>query len=102
VAASSSLIDALREIAEVHQATPAQVALAWVIRRPNVIAIVGARSVSQLEQNAAAADLVISDAEDGRLTAISDAIRLPPRRPTSGQRFRAAARWVGKRTTRPR
>ena len=35
------LLDALREIAAAHDATPAQVALAWVIRRPNVVAIPG-------------------------------------------------------------
>ena len=44
------LLDALREIAAAHGATPAQVALAWVIRRPNVVAIPGASSVAQLEK----------------------------------------------------
>ena len=66
-------IDALRAIADARGATPAQVALAWVIRRPNVVAIPGASSVSQLEQNAAAADLELDDEDDGRLTAASDA-----------------------------
>jgi aryl-alcohol dehydrogenase-like predicted oxidoreductase len=73
------LLTALREIAASHGATPAQVALAWVIRRPNVVAIPGASSVEQLEANVAAADLELSDAEDARLTAESDAFA-----PTTG------------------
>lgn len=66
------LLDALREIAAAHDAKPAQVALAWVIRRPNVVAIPGASNVGQLESNAAAADLELTDEEDQRLTAASD------------------------------
>jgi aryl-alcohol dehydrogenase-like predicted oxidoreductase len=66
------LLDALREIAAAHDAKPAQVALAWVIRHPNVVAIPGASSVGQLESNAAAADLELSDDELQRLTAASD------------------------------
>lgn len=67
------LLTALREIALAHHATPAQVALAWVIRRPNVVAIPGASSVAQLEANAAAADLELTDDDDHRLTKASDA-----------------------------
>jgi aryl-alcohol dehydrogenase-like predicted oxidoreductase len=66
------LLDALREIAAAHDAKPAQVALAWVIRRPNVVAIPGASNVGQLESNAAAADIELTDDEDARLTAASD------------------------------
>jgi aryl-alcohol dehydrogenase-like predicted oxidoreductase len=66
------LLAALREIATSHDATAAQVALAWVIRRPNVVAIPGASKVSQLESNAAAADLDLTDDEDARLTEASD------------------------------
>jgi aryl-alcohol dehydrogenase-like predicted oxidoreductase len=73
--AATPLLDALRGIAAAHGATPAQVALAWVIRRPNVVAIPGASSVAQLEQNAAAADLDLDDEEDAQLTAASDAFR---------------------------
>jgi aryl-alcohol dehydrogenase-like predicted oxidoreductase len=66
------LLTALKDIAVAHSATPAQVALAWVIRRPNVVAIPGASTVAQLEANAAAADLDLSDDEDHRLTEASD------------------------------
>jgi aryl-alcohol dehydrogenase-like predicted oxidoreductase len=62
------LIAALGEVAARHQATPAQVALAWLIRKPNVVVIPGASSVQQLEQNAGAADVDLSDDEDARLS----------------------------------
>ena len=67
------LFTALREVAAAHDATPSQVALAWVLRRPNVVAIPGASSVAQLEANVAAADLELTDDDDHRLTAASDA-----------------------------
>ena len=72
------LLSALRDIAKAHDATPAQVSLAWLVRRPNVIAIPGASSVAQLEANVAAADLELSDEDDARLTEASDAFS--PRR----------------------
>ena len=61
------------EIAAAHAATAAQVALAWVISHPNTIAIPGARTAEQLEENAAAADLVLDEDELARLTALSGA-----------------------------
>jgi aryl-alcohol dehydrogenase-like predicted oxidoreductase len=66
------LFDTLRDVAKSHDATPAQVALACVIRRPNVVAIPGASSVAQLEKNVEAADLELTDDEDHALTSASD------------------------------
>lgn len=63
------------EIATAHGATPAQVALAWVLSHPNTIAIPGARTLEQLEANAAAVDLVLPDDELERLTVLSMAFR---------------------------
>jgi aryl-alcohol dehydrogenase-like predicted oxidoreductase len=65
------LIAALREIGSLHGATPAQVSLAWLIRKPNVVAIPGASSVRQLEENAAASDVALSDEESARLDTLS-------------------------------
>jgi len=64
------LITALREIGSNHGATAAQVALAWLLRKPNVVVIPGASSVEQVEHNAAAADVKLSDDEANRLTGI--------------------------------
>jgi aryl-alcohol dehydrogenase-like predicted oxidoreductase len=72
---AGELLTALRDVAKSHDATPAQVALAWVVRRPNVVAIPGASSVEQLESNAAAADLDLSDDEDRELTATAEAFQ---------------------------
>jgi aryl-alcohol dehydrogenase-like predicted oxidoreductase len=45
------------------------VALAWLIGHGNVVAIPGARTVAQLEENVAAAELELSGAEHDMLTA---------------------------------
>jgi aryl-alcohol dehydrogenase-like predicted oxidoreductase len=57
------LISVLREVADAHSATPAQIALAWVIHSPAVVAIPGAASVEQLESNVAAAEITLADDE---------------------------------------
>ena len=71
--APTPLIQTLRRIASSHDATPAQVALAWLIAKPNVVAIPGASSVEQLRHNVAAADLDLADEELEELTGQSDA-----------------------------
>jgi len=70
---AAGLLDALRDIADAHDASPAQVALAWLIHQPGVVAIPGASSVEQLEKNVEAADLSLTDAEVADLTAQAQA-----------------------------
>jgi aryl-alcohol dehydrogenase-like predicted oxidoreductase len=60
---AGDLIATLREVADAHAATPAQIALAWVIHRPAVVAIPGASSVGQLESNVAAAGIDLTEDE---------------------------------------
>jgi len=91
---AAGLLEALREIAAAHGATPAQVALAWVIRRPNVVAIPGASTVEQLEANVAAADLELTDDEDAWLTDESD--RFDPTRGAAAVPGLLAARRAAK------
>ena len=62
------LLDVLREVATAHDAKPAQVALAWLLGLPQVVVIPGASSVEQLEFNAAAADLSLTDEQQSALT----------------------------------
>lgn len=50
----------LSRVAKRHDATPAQIALAWVIREPGVIAIPKAASVAHLKEDRGAADLTLS------------------------------------------
>jgi len=73
---AGELIATLREVADAHGATPAQVALAWVIHHPAVVAIPGASSVGQLESNVAAAEINMTEDEYQALHAA--AVRFRP------------------------
>jgi aryl-alcohol dehydrogenase-like predicted oxidoreductase len=76
------LLQTLRDVAAEVDAKPAQVALAWLISLPGVVAIPGASSVEQLEFNVAAAEIELSaDSRDALTTA---ARRF---RPVSTRRF---------------
>ena len=78
------LVDGVRKLAEEKRATPAQIALAWVLARDeNIVAIPGAKTIAHMEENLAAADLSISAAEMRRLEAI-----FPPGA-TAGERYPA-------------
>jgi aryl-alcohol dehydrogenase-like predicted oxidoreductase len=57
------LLHVVREVADAHSATPAQIALSWAIRPGVVVAIPGASSVRQLEENAEAAEIELADDE---------------------------------------
>ncbi|GGV02309.1 oxidoreductase [Streptomyces litmocidini] len=64
MAANAALVDRVRLVGERRGATPAQVALAWLLAQgEHVIPIPGTKTPHYLEQNAAAAELVLS-AED--------------------------------------
>lgn len=67
----------LRRIAERHGATPAQVALAWLLRQEGVIAIPKASDPAHVRDNRAAADLRL----DGQDLADLDRAFPPPRGP---------------------
>jgi aryl-alcohol dehydrogenase-like predicted oxidoreductase len=62
------LLDLVRDVAATHQVTPAQTALAWLVRLPRVVVIPGASSVEQLEVNAAAGEVVLTADEHAALT----------------------------------
>ena len=54
----------INEIAKAHEATTAQIALAWLMRRsPNILLIPGTKSVDHLLENLKAADIVLSEEE---------------------------------------
>jgi aryl-alcohol dehydrogenase-like predicted oxidoreductase len=73
--AARPLLDLLRDVASTHDATPAQIALAWLVHLPNVVAIPGASSVAQVESNAAAADIALTADEHRALTSAAEAFR---------------------------
>jgi len=83
------LLEHLRAIADRHDATPAAIALAWAISHDPVVVIPGASSVSQLEANAAAADIALTLDEQQALTATASQVLRPPgqaRRPAPSGR----------------
>ena len=56
------VIEAMQPIANAHGVSVARVALAWLLARKGVMSvIVGAKTVEQLDDNLAAADLALSD-----------------------------------------
>ncbi|MEJ3654141.1 aldo/keto reductase [Actinomycetes bacterium KLBMP 9759] len=73
--AATPLLNTLRDVASAHGASPAQIALAWLVHMPNVVAIPGASSVAQLESNVAAADIRLEDDEHAALTAVAEAFQ---------------------------
>ncbi|HJU87661.1 MAG TPA: aldo/keto reductase [Gemmatimonadota bacterium] len=63
---------ALKRIAERHDATPAQVALAWLLARsPIVIPIPGTTSLTHLEENVAAGALELSEEDYAELEEVA-------------------------------
>jgi aryl-alcohol dehydrogenase-like predicted oxidoreductase len=66
------VIDAVREIAESRGVSMSQIALAWVAGRPAITSVIlGARTLSQLDDNLGAADLLLSDEERALLSDVS-------------------------------
>ena len=74
-----ALVDLMRPIAESHKATVAQVALAWLLSRPQVsTVIVGAKTPEQLTDNLGATTLALTPDD---LRALDEASKLPPEYP---------------------
>lgn len=63
-------LDKLRPIADLHQVSLANLALAWLIAQPQTNAIVGARNAEQAAANALAADIQLSPDELKEIDAI--------------------------------
>jgi aryl-alcohol dehydrogenase-like predicted oxidoreductase len=65
-------VAAMREIGKAHAVSVAQVALAWLLAKPHVMSVItGAKTVEQLEDNLAAAELVLEPGEIARLDEVS-------------------------------
>lgn len=64
--ANQAVVDLLREIGERKKATPAQIALAWLLaQKPWIVPIPGTRKLERLDENLGAADIELT-AEDLR------------------------------------
>ena len=79
LARNLALVDEVRAVAAEAAATPAQVALAWLLAQGDDIAVIpGTKRVSRLEENAAADALVLTGDQLARLTALA---------PAAGERY---------------
>jgi aryl-alcohol dehydrogenase (NADP+) len=59
-----AVVESVRQVAEQHDASPAQIALAWLLHKPAISApIVGVRSIRHLEESVQALDIELSDGE---------------------------------------
>jgi aryl-alcohol dehydrogenase-like predicted oxidoreductase len=74
------IVDAMQPIASAHGVPMARIALAWLLHQPAITSVVfGARTMAQLEENIAAADVVLTPDELAVLDKIS---ALPSEYPT--------------------
>jgi aryl-alcohol dehydrogenase-like predicted oxidoreductase len=66
-------VEVMREVGDAHGASVARVALAWLLHKPAVMSIIiGAKTLEQLDDNLAAAELTLSDEEMKRLDEVSE------------------------------
>jgi len=88
------IIETMVEIGDAHGVSAAQVALAWITGRPGVTtAVIGARKAHQLEDNLAAASLVLANDEIAAIEKVSRPELLYPywhQQATASDRFGAA------------
>lgn len=62
------LVDVLREMAEEHDCTVSQLALAWVMQQPGVISpIIGPRTLTHLDDNLGALEITLNEEDCKRL-----------------------------------
>lgn len=81
-AANQALLDLIRQFGQEKAATPAQLALAWVLaQKPWIVPIPGTTKLARIEENLAGESLVLSPADVARLPEAAAAI------PIEGARY---------------
>jgi aryl-alcohol dehydrogenase-like predicted oxidoreductase len=75
-ARSKTLFETMRQIAEEHGASPAEVAINWLLREEDIIPIPGAKKEDQIESNIHATQWRLKEDEISQLTAITDSLEL--------------------------
>ena len=70
IEANTPIVDVVRQLAASKGCTPAQIALAWLLTKgEDIVPIPGTKRIQYLEENIAAADIALSDAEVAGLEA---------------------------------
>jgi aryl-alcohol dehydrogenase-like predicted oxidoreductase len=84
--ANQALVNLLGTIAERKVATPAQVALAWLLaQRPWIVPIPGTRKLDRLEENIGAADIILTPDDLGEIERAAAQITIQGARYPDGQ-----------------
>jgi aryl-alcohol dehydrogenase-like predicted oxidoreductase len=77
IKANLGMLDLLKETAKVKNATPAQIALAWILaQKPWISPIPGTTKIERLQENAAAVNVVLSPEENRAITDAASKINL--------------------------
>ena len=75
--ANMVLVDLIKSVAERKRATPAQIALAWLLaQKPWIVPIPGTTKLHRLEENLGAADVDLSDADLKQIDEASSSMKL--------------------------
>jgi aryl-alcohol dehydrogenase-like predicted oxidoreductase len=83
MAVNQALVDLLKTIASAKQATPAQIALAWLLaQRPWIVPIPGTTKLHRLEENIAAADIRLTADDLAGIEQAAGAIKIQGERYT--------------------
>ena len=86
--ANQPIVDLINDIAAVKDATPAQVALAWLLaQKPFIVPIPGTRKLHRLDENLASAQITLSHDELTRLDDISSRITVHGARGTGNESY---------------
>jgi aryl-alcohol dehydrogenase-like predicted oxidoreductase len=75
--ANMALVDVVKTAAERKGATPAQIALAWLLaQKPWIVPIPGTTKLNRLQENLGAGDVSLSESEIQQINASADALAL--------------------------
>ena len=76
-AANAGLVDLLKHVADQKRATPAQIALAWLLaQKPWIVPIPGTRKLTRLEENIGAASVELTSDDLGEIDAAASKIQV--------------------------
>lgn len=77
IAGNQPIVDLLKRYAEMKQATPAQISLAWMLHKyPNVVPIPGSKNKERIAENLGAAEVQLTDEEFASLEAALNGLKV--------------------------
>ena len=75
--ANRELLEFIRKLAKEHDATPAQISLAWMLcKKPYIVPIPGSRKVERIKENGGAADIVLTEEKVAEIDKMLDAMNM--------------------------